>query len=218
MAYIPQEAKEQIASLMSDVEELEEHKRELLNQVLIRNRKQDGYKAKIRILLTSLIGTLVFVVYTYVRGPVFGSYKNKVQNYEALTLDIKDLQAENIEYKSEVERLSRQLGNKSYSARKVLDNSNSVSMASPELIYRVQIGAYRMFKMGLYSSDMTGVLERREGGFNKYSLGMFDTYKDALKFKTEVKRMGIRTAFLVAERNGRKISVTRALSIEKRKK
>jgi hypothetical protein len=86
--------------------------------------------------------------------------------------------------------------------RKELEKSSSV-------IFKVQIAAssFQLTEDGLKyiycgSSD---VLEYRENGWYKYAVGSFPSYDEASRLKGEICVPG---AFVVAFRNGKKISVT----------
>ena len=204
MNYIPQEAKEQIAELMSTIEELEIQKDELIHQVVDKSRKEESNKTMIMIASAIGIIAIALLVYTYLFGPFFGSVKTKLNNTEYLSTTVEELRNENSTYKTTVERLNDSLKN----------NTVSSPTIKSELIYRVQVGAYKKFKLGLYSSDMYGMLEKNNDGFNKYSLGVFDNYKDALKFKKEIKRVGIKSAFLIAEYKGEEVEIKKAIKLE----
>jgi len=207
MTYIPQEAKEQIATLMSNVEKLENQKKELIHQVSERNREKENNKTVIIVLGGILAILIVFIGYTYVFGPIFGEYKTKIANSELLASNVETLEKENGEFQLEIDNLNLLI-------KEASENNNIV--LNSDLIFRVQIGAFKKFKMGMYSGDMASVLEKNEKGFNKYSLGVFDNYKDALKFKKEVKRMGVRSAFLLAEYKGKNINIKKAIALEKK--
>ena len=88
----------------------------------------------------------------------------------------------------------------------------------PNCEFRIQIAAvskvleYNFFDVtyGLKDAvDMT-----LENGIYKYVTGNFDDYYEASKFKAKLSEMGLEGAYIVAFKNGRRIPVTQALTIQ----
>ena len=48
------------------------------------------------------------------------------------------------------------------------------------IVYGVQIGAYTNFRSNLISKDITQLETFEESGFNKFAVGKFITYKEAV--------------------------------------
>jgi len=82
----------------------------------------------------------------------------------------------------------------------------------PELIFRVQIAASKKplkiekLKSIYYADDIINTII--EDGWYKYSVGLFETYHEAKKFKTNI---GVSDAFVVVYKRGKKIEVSEAL-------
>lgn len=211
MNYIPQEAKEQIASLMSDIEKLELLKSQLIKEKIVLNRVVDNKKNAISI----LSGSLALVIMGMVAMFVFGGGFSDKNNSTTLKTKITALSKQNKTYKSKISSLSNLIANSSNQAESVEEsNIESFNNTETDLVYRVQIGAFRNFRLGFSDSRKNGVVEEIEGGFNKYQIGIFSKYREALRFKKELKKMGLRKAFLVAEYEGEKLNVDRAIEIE----
>ncbi|MEN8137259.1 MAG: hypothetical protein ABFR62_02395 [Bacteroidota bacterium] len=189
---------------MSNIENLENQKKELIGQVTGLNREKENRKTVIYSLYGFLAVLITLLGYTYVFGPILGEYKTKVSNSEYLSSKLEKLNAENLDYKVKIENLNT-----------LLEENANDNVLESDLVYRVQIGAFQKFKMGMYSPDLSGVLEKNDRGFNKYSLGVFNHYKEALKFEREVRKMGIRSAFMIAEYKGESINLKEAVKIEK---
>lgn len=90
-------------------------------------------------------------------------------------------------------------------------NSSPAAQAK-EIIFRVQIAAFQKllsneYLKEIYSSDRIINVEKHEG-LNKYSVGDFYTYQDAKNFKQHT---GVHDAFVIAYRNGKRISVREAI-------
>ena len=192
---------------MSNVEKLEAKNRELLDLLKEDVNKKESRKTAFIVLISIITALVIILGFTYVYGPIFGDFKIDNSRVGELSSEINKLKSENLEYEYEVKNIKEEL------ARKIKAESVSVY---PDLIYRVQIGIHKTLKMGLYSEGLKGVLDKGNDGHNKYSLGIFDNYKDAVNFKLEVKRMGIKTAFLIAVYKGERINIKDALKLEKK--
>jgi seryl-tRNA synthetase len=78
-----------------------------------------------------------------------------------------------------------------------------VTEAMPGIVYRVQIGAYEKFNI---DSKLTGTDENFKGesqdNLNKFLMGKFKDYNLAKAFAEDIKKLGIRDAFVVAYKDG----------------
>jgi hypothetical protein len=81
----------------------------------------------------------------------------------------------------------------------------------PGLIYHVQIGAYVHFDMNqhLVQTDKTFEGETRDG-MNKYMIGNFKDIANAESFKEDVRKLGIKDAFVVAYIDGTRSTIEEA--------
>ena len=81
----------------------------------------------------------------------------------------------------------------------------------PGLIYHVQVGAYVHFDMNqhLVQTDKTFEGETRDG-MNKYMMGNFKDIKNAEAFKDDVRKLGIKDAFVVAYIDGTRVTMEEA--------
>jgi len=203
MAYIPQEAKEQINSLTESLEQAQQENKDLKAKLKHVDSKNENSKTITLVISAIALAFILLFVYTYLFGPLFGELKDKVSNYDYQSAKVEKLTKQNTEQKETIDQLNIKL--------------ESASLAQvPDLVYSIQIGAFKNFKMSKYKSTVQGVDENKEDGFNKYSLGFFDTYNDARLFKKEINRIGIRDAFLVAEYKGKKVDIKEALRIEQK--
>lgn len=87
------------------------------------------------------------------------------------------------------------------------------------IVYQIQIfGASS--KAGVKSlRGLSPVFERKTvSGKYVYRVGLFNTYKDVLSHLNAVKKVGFRTAFIVAYIDGKEVSVSKARTAEKDKK
>lgn len=205
MTYFPQEAKEQIAKLMADVDRLESQKSDILKEFDTsrkRNIEVLDRASTVKYALMAVISLLaIAVVFIYLYGPVVETKRKEKASYE---LYVKSIEKQNQKYKSDIDKLKSQL-----------ENGGGIVGDRPDLLYKVQIGAFKSFALKSYYREKDAIKEDSESGYKKYSLGSFTKYNDALKFKKEVKRLGFRQAFLVAEYKGKRINVKEGIKLEK---
>lgn len=81
----------------------------------------------------------------------------------------------------------------------------------PGLIYHVQVGAYVHFDMNqhLVQTDKTFEGETKDG-MNKYMMGNFKDIKNAEAFKDDIRKLGIKDAFVVAYIDGTRVTMEEA--------
>ena len=206
MTYIPQEAKEQIAKLMADVDRLESQKTDILTEFdssRKRNIANLDKASTVKYALIAAIALLVIaVIFVYIYGPVVETKRKEKASYE---LYVKSIEKQNLKYKSDIDKLKAKLA-----------NGGGVVGDKPDLLYKVQIGAFKSFALKSYYQEKDAIKEDNESGYKKYSLGSFTKYNDALRFKREVKRLGFRQAFLVAEYKGKRIDVKEGIKLERK--
>jgi len=103
-----------------------------------------------------------------------------------------------------IERKARQV---------VVADSVKSSLMDLSIVYSIQIGAYTNFKSNLISKDITQMEEFEENGFNKFSIGKFMTYKEAVMLRDDLKRVGFDDCFIVAKSYGLQVDIKEALQL-----
>ena len=93
------------------------------------------------------------------------------------------------------------------------EENQRLSVKDLPIVYSVQIGAYTNFKSSLLSQDLTHLTEYSEDGMNKYALGNFSTYKEAVQLRNDLKRLGFEDCFIVARSYGEPVNITEALQL-----
>lgn len=95
----------------------------------------------------------------------------------------------------------------------VVIDSAKTSLIDMTVVYSIQIGAFANFSSNLISDDITQMEEFEENGFNKFSIGKFTTYKEAVALRDDLKRMGFGDCFIIAKSYGAPINVGEALQL-----
>lgn len=101
---------------------------------------------------------------------------------------------------------------------KELENRKPVAASNPTtetgvvagVVFKVQVGAYKNKSIGTGSggSDYTN---ENAGGYSKHLLGSFKQYQPAKSFADHLERLGIKGAWVVAFKDGNRISIKEAL-------
>jgi hypothetical protein len=85
------------------------------------------------------------------------------------------------------------------------------------VIFSVQIGHFKDFNIPKEKADLKGGIRKLPKEINseveKYIAGEFYTYNDAKIFRDEIRRIGIKDAFIVTLYEGKKIPIKRALKL-----
>ncbi len=91
--------------------------------------------------------------------------------------------------------------------------NNASGIVEETIVYSVQIGAYANFKAKLFSDNLAHMKEFEDGGLNKYAIGNFVTYSEALILKNDLKRLGFTDCFIVAQSYGDPVNIREALEL-----
>jgi hypothetical protein len=95
----------------------------------------------------------------------------------------------------------------------VVADSVKGSLMDLSIVYSIQIGAYTNFSSNLISKDITQMEEFEENGFNKFSIGKFMTYREAVLLRDDLKRVGFKDCFIIAKSYGMPVNITEALQL-----
>ncbi len=86
-------------------------------------------------------------------------------------------------------------------------------IAGEPIIYSIQIGAFTNFKAKLFSDDLAHMKEFEEGGLNKYAIGNFITYTEAKILNEDLRRLGFKDCFIIAQSYGENVNIREALEL-----
>ena len=90
---------------------------------------------------------------------------------------------------------------------------NAQGIIGETIVYSIQIGAFANFKAKLFSDDLAHMKEFEEGGLNKYAIGNFVTYSEAIVLKEDLKRLGFIDCFIIAQSYGDPVNIREALEL-----
>lgn len=86
-------------------------------------------------------------------------------------------------------------------------------IAGEPIIFSIQIGAFTNFKAKLFSDDLAHMKEFEEGGLNKYAIGNFITYTEAKILKDDLRNLGFKDCFIIAQSYGENVNIREALEL-----
>ncbi len=99
----------------------------------------------------------------------------------------------------------------------VILDSLKTSTTDLAIVYSVQIGAYNNFRSNLISDDITQLEAFEDSGFNKFAVGKFVTYKEAVLLREDLKRLGFADCFIIAKSYGVPVNMKEALELSEEK-
>ena len=147
------------------------------------------------------------------------SYKQLIEEKEALSTEVAKLTQENEVLKAQVSDLNAKLKvaqaaleEKQQAAAAAEANVPVNTMAAKGIIYKVQIGAFKNKDLSKYfenNKNFSGEVDA--DGTKKYTLGAFPTYWEADNFKKYLREMGVSDAWVVAYKDGKRIELKDAL-------
>lgn len=160
----------------------------------------------------------------YVKNPL--ALKAREESYQKQVQDrdrqIEELQRRNRELAEQLAQLEDQLRARQYSidsmqsevlrlkAAYEAEKKQSRLDVMPGLVFKVQIGAFRLFDMRKYAQDNPFFETEALGDINRYTVGRFRSLELAEAFQKDLKRLGIRDAWVVPFKDGVRITMKEA--------
>ncbi len=113
--------------------------------------------------------------------------------------------------KSQMKDLKSELSSRQNSKNSTRKNStNSRIDENKGIIFKVQIGAFKQKDLSSYDNSENFSAES-SNGIQKYTLGVFKDYWKADTFKKYLREMGVKDAWVVSYKNGKRIPVKEVL-------
>lgn len=124
------------------------------------------------------------------------SVNEKDQQIEELQSQVKDTQNQLAETKASLSRLQEDDS---------MDISGQGTRVAKGVVFRVQIGAFRNKDLSKYFNNNGSFDGEVDNSLQRYTLGTFQEYWDADKFKKYLRDMGVKDAWIVAYKDGQRI-------------
>lgn len=149
-------------------------------------------------------------------------YKKLVEEHEELTTKVSESESAQTALRSEldtknaeIEHLKMELENaqKANAAPQASSESSANGLNKPKgpakgVVYKVQIGTFRNKDLSKYfdnNPNFSGDVDA--DGTKKYTLGNFTDYWEADRFKKYLREMGVKDAWIVAYKDGRRVDI-----------
>ncbi len=92
-------------------------------------------------------------------------------------------------------------------------DSAKTAISELSIVYSIQIGAYANFNSNLISDDLAHLEEFEMNGLNKYAIGKYTTYKEAVVLRDDLRRLGFKDCFIIAKSYGQQVNIKEALEL-----
>lgn len=187
-----------LLELHKDIDKAQLINKRLLDQIKFKNKEIKRNKVQRNVLLglaaILLVGALAF--FSFSAGVSSSGNYNK-QNHLLVSIDSLDAIKSRLDnLKQQNEELS--LVKEFYLAKQFLDN---------EKIYSVQIQSFLDNNVTLASDALTNTLFVKTNPYYAYSLGTFETLKEAQDFRKQLVNMGFKDAFVASYQNGKRLAI-----------
>ncbi len=146
-------------------------------------------RLKISLWIVSIIAVLgiIYIISSETSSPNFG-------NPQQLNAELLKLEVENAALLNLVDSLEK---------------SNVILMQesrdSSGIFYEVQIGVFKHFNIEKYSENLQKLHYTTVDGIHYMTLGKFRDFDDAENFALDMRRMGIKDAFIVSKLDGKRV-------------
>ncbi|HEY8401963.1 MAG TPA: Ezrin/radixin/moesin family protein [Cytophagaceae bacterium] len=155
-------------------------------------------------------------------------YKDLLEQKESLSAELSECTNQSGELRSqlndsrdqvakkdaEIAQLKAQLENGGSSNTSTASSSGSSksgakkSSVHPGVVFKVQIGSFRNKDLTKYfdnNPNFSGEVDK--DGTKKYTLGVFEDYWEADRFKKALREMGVKDAWIVAYKDGNRVNI-----------
>ena len=119
----------------------------------------------------------------------------------------------NKELEESNKKLQKQIDHMIMEVQKLrLENARLRELSGDDLQigFEVQVGAFEHFDISAYADELIRFKEINSNGVYKYVLGQFSRYEDAESFLQDIKKMGLKDAFIAGIVNGERSTVSSA--------
>jgi len=173
-----------------------------LNQMLTEDKENISILKKHRFILGTIgFLALILFLWSFMNKPDKPNQDYLKKNNLAL-INLDSLGAlEDAALTAKIDTLSNEL----------IDDASSI--AGETIVYSIQIGAFTNFKARLFSDDLAHMKEYKEGGLNKYAIGNFISYAEAIVLKDDLQRLGFKDCFVIAQSYGETVNIREALEL-----
>lgn len=148
---------------------------------------------------------LLILIYQFT---LINTLNSKIEDMASEVQVAKKLIAENEAYKTANDTLQKKI------IRIKMDNDilaeNSTDLSG--IFFEVQIGNFYDFNLDAYLSELGALRQEKVGNNTKLILGRFRSFRKAMLFENDIKKMGFTNAFLIGRIDGKIVDYQDALA------
>lgn len=130
---------------------------------------------------------------------------------------IKEKDDQIADYQDQVSSLRRELADAKKKAKAAPSGDDTSSAGSQTavstkgVLFKVQIGAFKKKDLSKFSQGNPSFQLDEKDGVMKYTIGMFKDYWEADTFKKYLREMGVKDAWIVAFKDGKRVPIKQVL-------
>jgi len=159
------------------------------------SKKQKNVFAMIAV--ASVVIVAIVIAYSFGVSKTVEKLKTNSENKVTLSLDSIEQLRERI----------RSLQEKNSQLNSVHDFYLAKNLLKKQKVFAVQVGAFENNKISLLPVSLNNTQLVRNNPYYSYSLGIFETLKEAQSFRFELAKIGFEDAFVVSYIDGKRIKV-----------
>lgn len=178
----------------------------------LRSEKKTGPGGVLVFFIVFSILASLYIIYLHV-GIHQRKQQEKKQQQEMAKVDSLSLELNNASIKIDsllIEQIKLQKAND-------LLAENALDADAPGVFFEVQIGSFTDFNVDRYLEELSALRQEKYDGKTKLILGRFRSLKTALLFENDMKRLGLREAFIVGRIDGTLVDYNVALEEQKKR-
>lgn len=133
---------------------------------------------------------------------------------------IKEKDDQIADYQDQVSSMRRELADAKKKAKSNTSSGSDVgsrnlatksAVSEKGILFKVQIGAFKQKDLSDFSKSNPSFQLDTKDGVMKYTIGMFRDYWQADKFKKYLREMGVKDAWIVAYKDGKRVPIKKVL-------
>lgn len=163
-------------------------------------------KPRILIALFAVLAT-VFFIWGAISQYKLQATRNQITSVNELKHQISVNNAEATQFGAVQDSLENQIL-KLKKENDLLAENTSVPVG---VFFEVQIGTFTDFNLDQYNKNLANLRQEKYDGKTKFLLGRFRSFKQALLFESDLKRVGINSAFIVGRIDDKIVTYREAL-------
>ncbi|WP_340063028.1 SPOR domain-containing protein [Ascidiimonas aurantiaca] len=198
MPYIEEE---DLLGLHKKIEKEQAVNQGLLQQISYKSKEVKHSKKQKKIFAAIAVGSVVIaaIVIAYSLGVSKTVEKLKTNSENKVTISLDSIE--------QLRERIRSLQEKNSQLNSVHDFYLAKNLLKKQKVFAVQVGAFENNRVSLLPVSLNNTQLVRNNPYYSYSLGIFETLKEAQSFRFELAKLGFEDAFVVSYVNGKRIQV-----------